>query len=339
MKKRILITLMFLTAVIFISDEAFSAWTQAKGHSYNQLGLSYYKTTKKFTTVKNEIIPGSGEEPASLGDIKTVHAKAYRRSEEEFTSTKITYYGEYGITDILTIYTAIPYDWQRSNDVMKYGEDAGPTGIGDVNLGLRYNLTQNLLGSGTVMSVQGEAKIPTYKYDNPLTRLSLGDGQYDATLLLQLGRGFSKGYGWLNAGYKYRFENNRIEHFAFKPSDQFKVSFGGGYPITSWLSLTGYIDWFRSVGNAEVSNGLVERSAEEIGTNTLKKDTAKAELIIDTLGLEPNDLNLSLGLQFNITPEIQTVLSYSRDLDGFGYFKTENYALGETFGIALVYLH
>ncbi|MBI5056716.1 MAG: hypothetical protein HZB61_08890 [Nitrospirae bacterium] len=341
MKKRIFITVMFLTAVIFISDEAFSAWTQAKGHSYNQLGLSYYKTTKKFTTIENKVNPGP---PPSLGEIETVHAKAYRRSEEEFTSTKITYYGEYGITDILTIYTAIPFDWQRSNDNIRYGDDLGPSGIGDVNLGLRYNLTQNVLGTGTLMSVQGETKIPTYiynaDYENPLDHLSLGDGQYDATLLLQFGRGFGKGYGWLNAGYKYRFENNIVKHHSFKPSDQFKVSFGGGYPVTSWLSLTGYIDWFRSVGNAEVSNELVDRSKAEAGIKTApNKDTAKAELILDSLGLEPNDLNLSVGLQFNITPEIQTVLSYSRDLDGFGYFKTENYALGETFGIALVYLH
>ena len=58
MKKRIFLVLVLLTGCIFLSNDAFSAWTQPKGHSYNQLTYSYYKTTQKFTTIEtvNDVI-------------------------------------------------------------------------------------------------------------------------------------------------------------------------------------------------------------------------------------------------------------------------------------------
>ncbi len=110
------------------------------------------------------------------------------------------------------------------------------------------------------MSVQGEVKIPeAYEYDNPLFNLSQGDGQYDTTLLLQFGRGLGKGYAVFNIGYKYRFENDQFDPETFKPSDEFKMTLSGGYAITSWLSLTGSVDWKDSVGNAEVSDEMYEK--------------------------------------------------------------------------------
>lgn len=336
MKKKMTIIFLSLAASIFLYSEAFSAWTQAKGHSYNSLGFSYYKTTKKFTTM--EKTPKFNDEIMQYeeGDVASTHGELIRREEEEFTSKKITYYGEYGIIDTLTVIASIPWDWQKSNDAEKYGDNDGPSGIGDINLGLRYNLTQSLLGSGTVMSVQGEVKIPeAYKYENPLTHLSLGDGQYDASLLLQLGRGIGKGYAVFSGGYKYRFENEKIQDHEFKPSDQFKASISGGYALTPKISLLASLDWFRSVGNAKVSNELIA-NAPEAG---IKAEHAEGELIKDSLGLEPYDLNWFIGVQYSITDTVQVVASYNTDLDGIGPFKTENYGLGETFGLSLVYIH
>ncbi|RJQ23257.1 MAG: hypothetical protein C4560_00875 [Nitrospiraceae bacterium] len=327
MRKNIFTMFLMLAVCIFLSGEAFSAWTQAKGHSYNQLTLSYYKTTKKFTTIERN----------ASDEIVNTHSRVFRNEEEEFTSSKVTYYGEYGIIDTLTVYGSVPYDRQRSNDTMKFAGEDGPNGIGDINLGLRYNLVQNLLGSGALMSLQGEVKIPeAYHYGHPLEDLSLGDGQYDATLAILLGRGFGKGYAWLNTGYKYRFENEKFDPVTFKPSDQLKVSFGGGYPLTSWLSAVAYVAWTKALGNAEVSNELITKSFE---TGTAANNHAEGALIQDTLALESSSLNAYAGLQFNITPKWQTVVSYNRDLSGVGEFKTKNSALGETFGLAVVYVH
>jgi hypothetical protein len=326
MKKIISLVLLFAVLCIFSSHEVFAAWTQAKGHSYNQLSLSYYKTVKKFTTLVRD-------DEENLID---TDGKIYRNEEEEFTSTKITYYGEYGITDRLTVIATIPYDWQRSNDTMRYAGEDGPSGLSDINLGMRYQLVPDLFGSGVLMSVQGEVKIPAaYDYDHPLFNLSLGDGQYDATGLIQFGRGLGKGYGWLNVGYKYRFENDKFDPETFKPSDEFKITFGGGYAITSWLSLTGYVDMIKAVGNAEVSKAMIVRSY----STGLGAATAKDELIKDTLSLEKDDMSVSVGLQFNLSPTMQAVVSYTRDISGFGDFKTKNAALGQTYSLAFVYLH
>jgi hypothetical protein len=327
MKKRIFAVLLILCGSIFVSQEVFAAWTQAQGHSYNSLGLSYYRTTAKFSTMYTD----------ESGTVTTTSGETYKDKAAKFTSTKIGYYGEYGITDTLTGIASVWWDWQHSNDTMNFANQDGPSGIGDITLGLRYNLSQNLLGSGALMSVQGEVKIPeAYDYGHPLFELSQGDGQYDTTLLLQFGRGLGKGYAVFNIGYKYRFENDKFDPQTFKPSDEFKMTLSGGYAITSWLSLTGSLDWKDSVGNADVSNEMLFRYYEtgvEKGSNTRNK------LIRDTLALEQDSLNGTIGLQFNITPKWQTAVSYNREFAGGGYFKTSNNAFGETVAINLIYVN
>jgi hypothetical protein len=328
--KALLICLFFLTGFFFISDPVLAAWTQPKGHAYNQLTFSQYVTRKKFTTVKY-----SG--PGNTGNVLGYGGDVTRVETAKFTSTKITYYGEYGIIDSLTVFTSIAWDWQESDDTIRYSGSRGPSGVGDIGLGLRYSLVQNLFGSGVLMSLQGEVKIPeAYKYSNPLENLSLGDGQYDATLALLFGRGLGKGYAWLNAGYKFRFENNKFDPINFRPSDQIKVTFGGGYAVTSWLSIRGLIDWAKSVGNAAVSQELITENG--ICCGGLAKDQDNL-LIRDTLGLEPSSLAAGIDLAFNIKPQIQTVLSYNRDLKGFKPFESRDWSLGETFSLALVYMY
>ena len=316
--------IVFLTLTVFVSEPTFAAWTQAKGHAYNQLTVSQYVTGKKFTTVQadyDNIVKGTGD------DIRVIRTAG-------FVSESISYYGEYGITDTLTVFTSIPWKWIKTNATAKQLGDDGPEGVGDIDLGLRYNLTQNVLGTGTVMSIQGAVKIPeAYEYGHPLKESSLGDGQYDAKLELLFGRGFGKGYAGLTAGYKYRFENS--EHYSFKPSDQVSIKIWGGYAVLSWLSIRGLVDWTKSVGNAEVSEELIIENYQYGGFDRSKDNV----LIRDTLGLEPSYLNASMSLAFNITQKIQTVLSYGTDLKGIPPFESRDSAKGETFSVACVYLY
>ncbi len=327
MVKRFLVIAILSAGSLFISNDVFSAWTQPKGHSYNQLTLSNYHTTQKFTTLDTD----------SSGAVVGLKAPVHRIDTEEFQSTKITYYGEYGITDKLTIFTGIGWDWQKSNDNIRYGVEQGPSGVGDINLGLRHSLIGNILGSGVLMSIQGEVKIPeAYDYESPVTHLSLGDGQYDATLKLKFGRGLGKGYAWLDTGYKFRFENDQLDNNHFTPSDQIKISFGGGYSVTSWLSIRGLVDWTHSVGNAKVSPELQTLFNGGGGGASWQQDIV---IIKDSLVLEPNALSAGIDLAFNVAPKWQVVLSYNTELPGFGEFKTEDFALGETFSLAMVYIH
>jgi len=334
MSKRIFIVLLSLVfSIAFISSNAFAAWTQAKGHSYNQLTFSYYKTTEKFTTLQ------LGEEDVIIDVAGDVH----KVDQEKFESKKITYYGEYGITDKLTVFTSIPYDWQKSNDCIKYSGENGPSGVGDINIGLRQNISGNLFGTGILMSAQAQVKIPeAYDYGNPLTHLSLGNGQYDLTLAVLFGKGcpcgfIKKGYVWSNIGYNFRFENDEFDPMTFDPADEVKISFGGGNPITSRLSLRGIVAWTKTVKNASVSEELIRENYKYGGF----EKHGDVVLIKDTLGIEADSLSAGLSLAFNITPQIQTVFSYDRTIGAFGWgpFEAKDAALGNTYGIALVYMH
>lgn len=327
MRKKIFAVLLILSGSIFVSHDALAAWTQAQGHSYNSLGFSYYKAPDKFTTLTTD----------SAGNLLTTSDEPYKTKQSNFTSTKIGYYGEYGITDTLTGIASLWWDWQRSNDTMRFAGEDGPTGIGDITLGMRYNLSPNLFGSGVLMSVQGDVKIPeAYKYGHPLFNLSLGDGQYDTTFWLEFGRGLGKGYAVFNVGYKYRFENDKFDPETFKPSDEFKMTLSGGYAVTSWMSITGALDWKGSIGNARVSDELYQRY---LTTGITAGSNARNALIRDTLALEQSCLNGTIGLQFNLTPKWQTAVSYSKDLPGTGYFRTRNNAAGETYAINLIYVN
>ncbi|MBI5740264.1 MAG: transporter [Nitrospirae bacterium] len=328
MKKRVLLVFL-LSAVlcIFSSQSVFAAWTQAKGHSYNQLGFSYYRTNEKTTTLERD----------AHENLVSTNSKIEKEDSAEFTSAKMTYYVEYGIIDSLTVVASIPFDRQRSDDTVKFSEEDGPSGVGDINLGLRYLLMPNLFGTGVLMSVQGDVKIPeAYNYGHPLTHLSLGDGQYDAALTLKFGRGLPKGYIWANVGYKYRFENDQFAPLTFKPSDKINVAFGGGYPIVSWLSLTGYLEWARSASGAKVSSEMVDASL----STGLDSVHAEEQLKKDSLALEPDTMSGYIGLQFNLPSGKYTpgsvVLSYAADMKNLLGLKTKNSAMGETFGLALV---
>ena len=334
MNKRIVMIVVLLAVCIFVSTEAFSAWTQAKGSAYNQIALSHYHTTMKFTTLNKD------REGTIIGPDHSVK----RVDTEEFTSTKINYYSEYGITDKLTVIFSAPYDWQRSNDVQRYGDVDGPSGIGDIKVGLKHSLIGNVLGSGVLMSVQFDVKIPeAYDHGNPNTKLSLGDGQYDYEGALLFGRGLGKGYAWLDTRYVYRDYNKQHDRIYFKPSDKVKVALGGGYAVTSWMSLRASVNWSHFIGNARVSGDLIADSYK-----TGKKSTfPEIEIIKEDLSLESNSLSAGGDIALDVSklipvfkdtfPSKQIVLSYNRDLTGFGDLRSEDSSLGETYSVTFVF--
>ncbi len=320
MRKKTLSIFLFLVGLVFISSNAFAAWTQAKGHSYNQLTLSHYKTVKKFTSL--------GYDTNQLGGtITDLDVPVHTIPTEEFTSTKISYYGEYGVTDKITAIISGGWDWQKTNDVQRYSDDDGPSGIGDIILGVRHKLSDNL-GAGVLSSVQFDLKVPeAYDYDDPINKQSLGDGQYDLTGKLLFGRGFSWGYTVLSAGYKYRFENDQLSNgINFKPSDQMLLGISGGYNAFPWLSIRGNLDYNNPVGNASVSEEMKAFNASEGSGLDWHGDVV---LIKDTLGLEAEALNGGLALAFTVKPGTQVVVSADRTLYG------KDASIGTTYSIAV----
>lgn len=343
MKKDITVGfILFLAVSVFISPRVFAAWTQAKGHAYNQLSYSYYITEKKYTTVITEdtgttttLITDCGTFEVPGAQVKGIGSDVKLRKTPKFVSHSVSFFTMYGVTDKLSVMLNVPYKWAVSDDAKKYACENGPSGVGDIDLSLRYNLSQNLFGTGILMSVDGGIKIPAaYKYEYPLSHLSNGDGQYDTSLSLVFGKAFGPAYGILTTTYKYRFENTKFDPQTFKPSDQYKVRLDFGYGVIPLISLRANIEWMRSIGNAKVSDKLLMANyayggLAEHGDNVI---------IRDTLGLEPNDLNVGAAVAFNISSKFQTVLSYNVDIEGAGIFETKDYALGHLGSIAVVYM-
>ncbi len=323
MKKGVVVALLLVVSCIFISNDALAAWTQAKGHSYNQLTYSYYKTVEKMSTLEYD----------ADGIITGLDGELHKKDSDKFTQTNLTYYGEYGITDKITGIVSVGWSWIRSTDVLKLDE-SGPSGVGDIKLGLRHKITDNIANTGVLSSVEVTVKIPeAYEYESPVTHQNLGDGQYDTEFKIKFGKGFNWGYSVLDISYLYRFENDQLgDDVSFKPSDAVKISLSGGYNATSWLSIRGSLAWADTVGNADVSEEL--QSLFLISGKAWHRDIA---IIKDSLALEQDVLSAGIALAFTVKPGMQVVLSYDADLEGFSVIETQNAALGQTVSLALAY--
>jgi hypothetical protein len=319
MRKKIFMTFLLLAGCLFVSSEAYSAWTQAKGHSYNQMTLSYkghsynqMTLSYYYSTAKFQSLHENEDGTSRIGDV-------YTDPQPKYTSTNVTYYGAYGITDKITASLTVPWKWIYSDDVKEWSGEDKVYGVGDIDLGLRYNLSMNLsmnlFGTGFVTSVDGKVKIPeAYEYGNPFSETSLGDGQYDTALSIVFGKGIGKGYAIVDIGYKYRFENETDV---------------GDFKIAPKMSLRGNISWSQSVGNAEVSDDLIR---ESFGYSAYAADQDH-KIIRDTLGLEASSLNVGVAFAYSITSKIQTVVGYEFVAMG------KDAGKGSTYSAAFVYMH
>ncbi len=327
MNRKLLVGLLVLILAVggvFVS-KVFAGWTQPKGHAYTQLTYTHYDADQRYSTTVNDsngALIGTGDSATHLTNVP------------KFESWTVMFYGEYGVIDNLTILTAIPHKWMRVQAVVDATGQRGPNGLSDIEIGFRYKLLKSLLGGP--LSVQGKVKIPeAYKYTDPLTTLNLGDGQYDTDLGLFYGRGLGKGYASLLVSYLYRFPNTQF--YSFKPSDQIKMMLGGGYSVTSKISIRGLLNYKRSVGNAKVSDGMI---LDAIIKGQILARTQDNMLVREVLGLEEQSISLSADLVYSIAPKMQTVFTYMRDgIKGIGDFNTKNANLGQSVSVALVYLY
>ncbi len=319
MRRKILIAFLIVVGAIFVTGNAFAAWTQAKGHAYNQLTISHYTSNSKYSTFDEEGLTVDN----------------HKKDAAKFTSTNLTYYGAYGITDKITLSLTVPYKKIVSEDVegVLNTNEEGPKGIGDIDVGLRYNISQNIF-AGVLMSVDAKVKIPAaYKCESPLQYQSLGDCQYDTQLSLVFGKGFGWGYAILDIGYKYRFEST--EFGTHKPADVFKMRIDAGTGLTSKLWLRGSIDWSNHLNNATVSQSF--RDYARLNIQGFDIGTEDNKLIRDTLGSESDALGVGVALAYTINSQFSAVLGFETTIEGFGYFESTNAGIGQTYSLAGVY--
>ena len=198
------------TALLAASTMAHAgAWTLKEGTNYSKVALNYFEATDTF-----------GQSAEGF---------------EEFTDFTINYYGEFGLTDKLTLITQVPLR-QSENDTIDGSTQS--TGIGDVDIGLRYNL----LNDSWVVSTQLLYKAP-FLYDEN-DDLPLGNGQSDLELRLQLGRSLHPyGYLGLEAGYRYRAED---------PSDEWRFLAEYGFDLTEKFYLRTKVDVILATQDTDV---------------------------------------------------------------------------------------
>ncbi len=197
-------------AALTVSSTTYAgAWTLEQGKVYNKLAVNYFEADDTF---------GQGQ-----------------AGFEEFSDFTLNYYVEAGITDRLTFIGQVPLR-RSTNEVV--GDSTDNSGIGDVDLGLRYNF----INSGWVFSGQALYKAP-FLYDED-DDLPLGNGQSDFEFRLLLGRSlYPYGYFGVEAAYRFRAE---------EPSDEIRYLVEYGFDLTSKTYLRAKLDIIEAVDDTDV---------------------------------------------------------------------------------------
>lgn len=242
------------------------AWTPKQGSSYHKFAINAFSSESFF----DNPTPG------------------FRR----FTDRNFTYYLEYGLTDRLAFYGSLPLKRLRNDS----GQVARGSGVGDIDLGLRYKL----LSGPTVVSAALLFKAP-YAYSRS-EAVPLGNAQEDVEARVLLGRSLGRaGYFGLEAGWRKRFD---------APADEFRYLIEYGVDAAPTLYLRAKLDGIAGLGNSSPQAAVVGNPALN-----LDFDLAKLEA---TAGYR---LDRSRAVEFTVT----------RDLFGSNTLRGTTYSLALVF--------
>lgn len=223
-------------------------WTPDAGESYNKVALNYFSGDSAF----------GPEEPGF----------------QDFEDVNLTYYLELGITDRLAVITSVPLKRISRTDLGATGAVIGnnTTGIGDVDVGLRYNF----LRDSVVLAAQVVFKAPyLYQANNVLP---LGNGQEDIEGRLQLGKSLGKaGYFAIDAGYRYRVG---------APSDEIRYLLEYGVDVSKAVYLRTKLDGILSVENDTPTLGALGNPTLPLAFDLAKLEGTAGYRISEQVGAE-----------------------------------------------------
>lgn len=207
------------------SSEVFAgAWTEPKGGSYTRLTYNYYSSDTSFDKKM------TWAWASSVDRYNRENPDGSPKATSKFTDWNLTFYGEYGLHDRLTVSMCFPYKNLESESTTVVTKTSG---IGNVDIGFRFRIDDDT-PFGFVSAVQGQVTIPE-AYENLDVsipgNLAIGSGDYAYELRFLLGRGlydiFGGGYFGLETAYKLRTEDN----LGIKPSDEWKFNLEAGFSI------------------------------------------------------------------------------------------------------------
>ena len=139
----------------------------------------------------------------------------------------------HGLTDQLEAGLQVPYYSIVFNDL---AADRTSTGIGDLRLGLRYNLLQAPL----IATVGTTVKLPTGRFVNDAEIVPVGEGQVDVELTAELARSFWPRAAYVSGliGYRLRSKN---EETGIDFGDEMIWSLEAGHRLVSRLMFKGFL--------------------------------------------------------------------------------------------------
>lgn len=186
------------------------AWVPPKHQTYIKLGYQHYEADNFFGTPENEF---------------------------EFSSRKVSIYGEYGFADNWAMYGTLLFQNMEKtpidSNVLK------STGFSDAEIGFRYQWLQDPF----ILSTSLLYKSPSL-YDE-FEALPRGNGQQDYELRFLLGKSNPR-FGYVGLELAYRFR-------AGKPSDEYRYLLEYGVSFSKNMYFRAKLDAVTSVKNASLN--------------------------------------------------------------------------------------
>jgi protein XagA len=303
-----------IAALFFATPHAAlaGAWTMNQGGLYTKLSYNRYVTDSIF---------GKGGGRDSLPN------------KGKFYDNNVTFYGEYGLTDRITLSASLPYKSLRSSYWRNYEENDQDKreyvvkryhGGGDVEVGLKYGLLQTPF-VGAVQFLYKNAGLYTSR-----ETVMPGNNQSDYELRLLAGKSLwpFPGYCGAEAGYRFRTK---------APSDEFKYLLEFGIDLTQKLSLRLKLDGTKSMHNArKISTPQPQRSAY------VEEETGQVIVSQNASVTSAASTNPSLGLEYDLG-KFETALNYkfterwSGEVSYTAYPYGKNISPGRMYSIGIVY--
>ncbi len=255
--KKLLVATSIFATLGFSQTSFAGAWVADKGSGYGKLSLNTYSADEF-----------EGDSP-TFGD---------------FTSSNVTYYGEYGLGSSFALYGSVTYQQLEQSD--NVGNETTSNGLGDTEIGVRYQWQAEPF----VLSTSLLVKLP-YLYDEN-DELPRGNGQEDIEFRVLIGKSlYPYGYFGVEAGYRVRTDT---------PSDEYRYLLEYGVDINENIYFRTKLDGILSANNADDIDNL----DNQVGNLTLLSefDLGKVELTLGYNFGRPNKERW--GLEFTYTKEV-----------------------------------
>lgn len=262
------IAVAFLIAGLCTTTMA-NGWPQKKGKGYFKLGQMILRSNQYFNPEGNVI-----------------------RIEPKISLYVTSFYGEYGLTDRLTIVGYVPFvthsvlnNLQLRNGDFNEGDQL--TSFGDTEIGLKYGLVRD---KPIVVSSTVSVGIPLGNPGGPETSsLQTGDGEFNQKLRIDASRSFYPSPVYAST---YVGVNNRTKGFSEEFHYGAEIGFSKGR-VTAIAKLQG-VESF-------MNGSLGDNEQQSVFGNNVEFLTLSPELIVETKsgkgGISVNMINVLSGRQ------------------------------------------